>query len=208
MTIAPLLSIAMAQDASVAPDYAGWEKVAARAEVALRERRASNTALEQLRATLAGWRTIFLDAQDSDSARIATLRDQLSSLGPAPGDASAEPSALAARRRELNAQLAVLEAPRRSAEEAYTCADGLIGETDSIIRARQTAQLFKLEVSPLSPAIWAGGGRTIGATLTLARTEIVTAWQSQTRQKQFRESLPVVMLYLSAALVLLLRGRV
>jgi small-conductance mechanosensitive channel len=213
VTLAPLMLVgvagtgAFAQDASSAPDYVAWEKVAVRAEMALRDRRASNTALEQLRATLAGWRTIFLDAQDSDGARIASLRDQLTSLGPVPEGEGAEPEELAARRGELNAQLAGLEAPRRSAEDAYTRADGLIGETDSIIRARQTARLFELEPSPLNHTIWAEAGRAIGGTLTLARTEIATAWQSQTRQKQFRESLPVTLLYLVAALVLLLRGR-
>ena len=213
VTLAPLMPggvggvAAVAQDAAQTPDYLSWEKVAQRAEVALRDRRASNTALEQLRATLMEWRTIFSAAQDTNQARISTLRNQIASLGPAPEGEGVEPDELATRRVELGALLADLEAPRRNAEEAYSRADGLIGETDGIIRERQTARLFELRASPLNPTIWPEALRSIGSTLALARKEVVTAWQSDIQQQLFREGLPVTLLYLLAAFVLLLRGR-
>ena len=213
VTLAPLMPggvggvAAVAQDAAQTPDYLSWEKVAQRAEVALRDRRASNTALEQLRATLVEWRTIFSAAQDTNQARISTLRNQIASLGPAPEGEGVEPDELATRRVELGALLADLEAPRRNAEEAYSRTDGLIGETDGIIRERQTARLFELRASPLNPTIWPEALRSIGSTLALARKEVVTAWQSDIQQQLFREGLPVTLLYLLAAFVLLLRGR-
>ena len=61
-------------------NYDDWEKVAVRAEEALETARASTDALETLRATIVRWRERFLAAQGTNSARIATLRDQIKAL--------------------------------------------------------------------------------------------------------------------------------
>ncbi len=198
---------AQAQDAIATPDYTAWEKVAKRAETALADRRASNTALEGLRAELVTWRAEFLAAQDTNKARIATLKNQIAALGPAPDAQGVEPAELTQRRTELGAQLAELEAPRKSAEEAFSRADGLISETDAIVRERQAAQLFELKPSPINPVLWPEAYRAISGSLNAAVVEIQTAWGSDTLQKTLRESLPKTLIYLLVALVLLWRGR-
>ena len=198
---------AQAQDTVEEPDYAAWEKVAQRAEAALQERRASNTALEQLRAELVGWRDQFLGAQDINKARIATLKNQIAALGPPPAEGGSEPAELTARRDELTAQLADLEAPRRRAEEAYSRADGLIRETDAIIRERQTASLFELKPSPANPVLWPEALAQLSDSLTRAVGEVTTAWASDALQKGLRDNLPLILAYLVVALVLLARGR-
>ncbi|MEO1797354.1 MAG: DUF3772 domain-containing protein, partial [Pseudomonadota bacterium] len=72
---------AFAQDV---PDYEEWERVAVRAENAVATARASERAFETLRAEVDGWRAEFLAAQDTNAARLETLRTQIEALGPAP----------------------------------------------------------------------------------------------------------------------------
>ncbi|MFV2003419.1 MAG: DUF3772 domain-containing protein, partial [Paracoccaceae bacterium] len=198
---------ASAQQAEASPDYQSWSKVAGRAENALSDRRASVSALEQLRADLVGWRTVFLSAQDINQSRIATLQNQISALGPEPADGSSEPEALAARRAELGALLIELSSPGLRAQEARSRASGLIRELDALVRQRQTARLFELGPTPLNPTIWPDAFGDAGASWTLAAGEVKMGWQSVTQQKLFRGSLPVTVIYLLVAFVLLLRGR-
>jgi potassium-dependent mechanosensitive channel len=139
------------------PDYDVWEVVATRAEDAIAAGRASNTAFDQLRAELASWRSRFLSAQGINSARIATLREQIAALGDPPADGQSEPQEISDRRGALNEQLSRLQAPVLTAEEAYRRADGLIGEIDALIRNRQTEEILELGPSPLNPVHWTAG---------------------------------------------------
>lgn len=202
-----LAGAAQAQEDQTPPDYAAWEKVARRAETALEERRASDSALEQLRRELAGWRDRFSRAQEVNAARIDTLKVQIAALGPPPEDGTSEPAELTSRRAELQAQLAEQEAPRRQAEEAFSRADGLISEIDKIIRARQTRALLQLKASPLNPALWPDAVSALGETLSSVTTETGTALQSDAQKKTLTENLPLTLVYLLLAFVLLLRGR-
>lgn len=188
-------------------DYATWEATAKRAEEAIQTGRASNTALEQLRSELANWRSRFLAGQEVNSARIATVREQIAALGPAPEEGATEPAEIAQRRAELNTQLEALLAPVLKAEEAYRRADGLIGEIDGLIRARQTRELLQLGPSPLNPANWVDGWTELSGSFRALINEISSDWQNDLRRSQFRNSLPVVLMFLLIGLVLLLRGR-
>ncbi|MEE9428814.1 MAG: DUF3772 domain-containing protein [Paracoccaceae bacterium] len=197
----------VAQGIDAAPDYDNWEAVALRAENATQAGRASDSALEELREDLATWRDVFLAAQDINLARISTLKNQIQALGPAPENGETEPEQLAQRRQELDELLATLEAPKRQAEEAHSRADGLIGETDAIIRDRQAARLFELKPSPLNPTLWPTALRDISASISGAKSEVVTAWGSRVLQERLRENLVKTLAYLLVAFVLLMRGR-
>jgi len=203
----PLSFAATAQSVPDAPDYQIWEKVATRAEVATGDGRASNTALEEVRAELVGWRSRFSAAQGANKSRISTLQNQITSLGPAPGGGGTEPAVLTARRTELTAQLTELEAPKRRAEEAFSRANGLIREIDQLIRDRQAARLFELKPSPLKPSNWPAALRALASTWTGAKSEVQTAWSSQARQKRLNDNLVETLVFLLIAAVLLLRGR-
>ena len=203
----PASFVTYAQSVQLAPDYVAWEKVAQRAESALEDKRASNAAFEELREELVTWRAEFLAAQDTNQARISTLKIQISALGPTPEKEGVEPAELTQRRNELSEQLLVLEAPILRAVEAYSRADGLISETDVIVRERQAARLFELQVSPLNPTLWPVAAQDLRASFVAAKTEIQSAWGSDALQKNLRENSAKTLFFLLVAFVLVWHGR-
>ena len=202
----PGLSQAFAQQVATTPDYVDWEKTAERAEDAVEAGRASDHALEELRAQLANWREQFSVAQSADKARIETLESQVAALGPVP-EVGAESEEIAARRQVLNETLASVRVPIQTAEEAFTRADGLIRQVDRVIRERQTEQLLELGPSPLNPVIWGDGLTALGRSMTVIHTELMSAWDSPIQRAQFRKNLPLTILFGLIAAVFLLRGR-
>ena len=113
----------IARDGSVL-DYENWDRRAQRAEAEIAERRTSSERLEEIRAQLAQWRAALLTAQNANSARIATVREQIAALGPAPAEGETEADEISRRRQELAQQLVKLQAPGIAAEEGYRRADG------------------------------------------------------------------------------------
>ncbi len=191
----------------VLPDLAVWEFLARRAEAALDDGRSSNLVLEQLRARLADWRGRFLEAQTASQARIDTLRAQLQALGPPPEADAPEAAEIAQRRRELVENLARLEAPVRTAEEAFRRADGLIREIDRVLRDRQAEALMRLSPSPLNPANWPAGITGAISAVQMLSGEIARALANPDRRAELGGNLPAILAYLALAAVLLLRGR-
>ena len=188
-------------------DYAAWESTASRAEEAIANGRASNRAMEQLRAELSEWRALFLEAQGTNAARIATVREQIEALGPKPAEGETEADEIATRRAELNAQLERLRAPVVKAEEAHSRADGMIGEIDGLIRARQADELLELGPTPLNPGHWVEGWSSLTGSLRAIWSELKSDWQNSMRQTAFRDSLPATLSFLLIGVVLLARGR-
>ncbi|MEF3047332.1 DUF3772 domain-containing protein [Pseudotabrizicola sp. L79] len=188
-------------------DYAEWATVAERAERALENTESSSVALELLRAQLVDWREAFLVAQNTNSSRITTLREQIAALGPAPAEGETEADEIAARRAELNAQLVAFQAPGIAAEEAYRRADGLIREIDRVVRERQADELLKLLPSPVNPANWPEAWKALaGATGVLLR-EATMRWALPTSRQQLVDNLPLIVTLLALALGLIWRGR-
>ncbi len=207
LATAPLGGGAFAQTSVSAPDYADWSAVAVRAETAIEANRASDVALESLRAELAEWRNAFLEAQSTNAARIATLNDQISALGPVPGDGGDEAEDVVARRSELSIQLSRLRAPVLTAQEAYRRADGLIGEIDGLLRDRQADALLKMGPSPVNPVNWGAGLSALSGTTRTIQGEVTTAVSSAAGSQQLRANFPVILVFLAIAVALLLRGR-
>ncbi len=189
------------------PDYAAWNATASRAESAIEAGRASDRALEILRSSLADWRTQFLAGQTANAPRIATLNEQIAALGPLPENGGTEAEDIAARRTELNIQLARLRAPVLAAEEAYSRADGLIREIDTILRDRQADALLELGPTPLNPVNWAAGLSALGGTMSSIAAETEQSWGSSTARYQAGQNLPAIIVLVLAALALLMRGR-
>lgn len=198
---------AQAQQEQTLPDYETWEKVANQAEIALSQKRASNAALEGLRETLVDWRSQFLAARDANAVRIDTLKNQIAALGPPPETEGEEPAELAKPRAQLTEELAALSAPQRVADAAYNRADGLIKETDKIIRNRSAAQLLENQGSPLSPSRWSEAFSALSISLGQAANE--TSYAIETNRDQFLSlrDLPRTVFYFLVAAVLLIRGR-
>jgi len=188
------------------PNYNIWGNIAERAEAAISDEETPDRRLEELRSELAAFREQFLNAQQTNADRISTLQSQLDALG-APPENGEEAAEITNRRQELNDQLATLRAPVLAAEEAYTRANGLIGEIDNTIRTRQADELFDLGPSPVNPVHWPGAISDITASAGALWTEFADNWTDPDRRAEFRDTLPVVIGLTLLSLLLLARGR-
>ncbi len=211
---APLLMQAESAQAQSAPqlseaepNYDRWIRTADRADEAIEAARASTTALEALREDLASWRQQFLDAQSINSNALATVRRQISDLGPVPEEGE-EPQDVAANRQLLQDRFDRLNAPVLRAELAFSRADGLIRGIDKIIRDRQAEELLEFGPSPLNPTHWAAGLAALPATLTQLSGEVSKAWRNPVQSAETKNSLPIVAVLTLLGLILVSRGRV
>lgn len=202
-------SISVTPTGPAAIDYAAWEQLAQRAETVVADdgTTTSNSGLELLRGQLADWRTRLQAAQNANAGRIQSQRDQISALGPAPAEGAVEAEDIAARRKALTEQLQKLEAPGRTAEEAYRRANGLIQEIDREIRERQTQQLLKLWPTPANPANWGKAVAEIGTAVMTLGKEVRTNWGHEARRSELLATLPAVLGLVLLALLLIFRGR-
>ncbi|MDP3340140.1 DUF3772 domain-containing protein [Frigidibacter sp.] len=189
-----------------APDYAAWDSVAKRAEEAVAAGRASDRAIEDLRAEIVVWRDRFLAAQSGDDLRLETLRSQMEALGAPPAEGETEAADIAARRAELSSQMAQIQAPRIAAVEAHSRADGIVREIDQLLRERQTAALLTTAPAPLNPANWPAAVSGASAAFAKIGSDLSVAWASERNRATLTGNLPVIGLYLVAAGLLLWRG--
>ena len=184
-----------------------WESVASRAETAVDEGVDSNEVFETLRNRITGFRTEFDTARKANEGRIASLRDQIAALGTPPEEGSEpEPADVAAKRAELEKQLATLTAPIQVAEAAFRRADGLVGEIDTILRERQTEELLAANPSPLNPLHWKPAWEELKAAfgaLWVSRD----ALNNPVKQQDLRANLLQVIAAGALGLVLVIRGR-
>ncbi|KAF0677538.1 DUF3772 domain-containing protein [Profundibacterium mesophilum] len=190
-------------------DSAAWAILADRAEGIIESGDSSEEALTRLREELVVFRQQFLEAQDANASRIATLGNQIAALGPEPAEGDpAEPEEIAARRSELEAQMARLQAPGLRAEEAYNRANGLVAEIDITLRERQASALRKQGPSPLNPALWPEAWSVFTKSLLDLKDEIVVSTSTGEQREQLKQHLPQILFYLVIAAALVLRGRV
>ncbi len=185
---------------------AAWNAVTTRVEAAIEARRASSTVFGNLRSELADWRDTFLERQTLNSSRIATVRAQIAALGVVPESGEEDPR-VAARRVTLDAQLNRLRAPVILAVEAYTQANGLIGEIDRIIRERQTDRFAERSQSPLNPSGWSRTYASLTGTMLSIKGEVSSALFNPSRRSEFIDVLPAILVLLAIAVVFVLRGR-
>ncbi|UWQ09887.1 DUF3772 domain-containing protein [Aliiroseovarius crassostreae] len=190
------------------PDYTAWGKLADRVEQALQVGRASDGVMRDLRAELVDWRGLFSTAKSENDIRINTLKTQIATLGPKPEGEGTEPAILTQRREELSQELSAAQAPVQAAEEARSRANVLIGEIDSLLRARQADQLLRLGPTPVNPVLWPAAVEDLGASLHLVASEVKSNFGSDAQRADLLEDLPLTVMLLVIGAVLLLRGRI
>ena len=197
--------IAVAQ--ASAPDYSEWQSVATRAENAVEDTLASDPVFSALREEIAGWREQFQAQLSANDSRINTLREQLAALGPAPGEGETEAAAIAERRTELNMQIQRLTTPQRTAEEAFSRANGVIAEIDQILRDRQAEALLDAGPWPINPVNWPVAFRYLSDTIQAAIAGTQQALGNPVRQAEAQDNLPLVIVLLLVGIVLVTRAR-
>lgn len=195
----------IAQDAS-SIDYTQWDATAEQAEALLDKSDATDKQLNEMRADLVDWRRQFRDGQDVNEGRIATVNEQISALGPAPAEGESESEELAKRRAELQDQLSSLQAPQLSAVEAFSRADSLIHQIDTLSKERQAVALAQLSPSPLAPSSWRVAWTDSIALLEGVVVEALDIAKQSTWQN-LSAKLPEILAYLISAVVLLTYGR-
>jgi potassium-dependent mechanosensitive channel len=189
------------------PDYEAWRSFATQAEAVLDARGVTNDELGKLRTDLVAFRARFLAAQDANTTRIASVRDQIAALGPVPEDPATEATEIAARRAELAEQLTALQAPAIAAQEAFRRADGLIRQIDTTLRERDAEALLTLWPSPVNPVNWVAAVDAIwGTTFTFA-TQIIGAADDPARMREFKSNLPISLILILFSGFVLIKGR-
>lgn len=189
------------------PNYQTWEQVAERAEAQTANPQVTNDELARMRARIVDWRDQLQQGQTANADRIATLRNQIEALGPAPAEGATEDEEVAGRRTELNQQLSTAQAPRIAATEATSRANSIIGQIDEIVRQRQALELAKQTPSPVLPASWADATRDGLAVLQGVGAEVAGRNATPETWAALRPNLPIVAAYLLAAGLILTLGR-
>ena len=188
-------------------DYGGWDRFATQAEDRVEDGSLSNTALADMRTQVVQWRDQFQAGQNVNATRVATLRDQIQSLGPAPAEGETEDPEVAARRATLNEQLAEAQAPRLTAVEAFSRADALVRSIDTLKNQRQASERARLSPSPLNPANWVMAGSEAVRLSNAIIADTGRRFAGQGGWTGLGQQLPTVLAYLVAAAVLLTYGR-
>ena len=197
---------ALAQDAG-GPDFDAWQSVATRAERAVTAARASDEAFGNLRAEIVDWRGRFQAQLTANAGRISTLNEQLAALGPPPEEGATEATEIADRRAALNAQLERLNTPRRTAEEAFSRANGIVGEIDEILSQRQADQLLNMGPWPVNVSLWPDAWRDLQETVIATVSGVAESWRNPATRAQAQDNLPLVVALVILGIALLARSR-
>ena len=183
-----------------------WLETADRAEDAIDLGRASDAALESLRAEIVTFRDEFALTSKKNATRILTLQSQLSALGPVP-ESGIESTDIAALREGITIRMNESRVPVVVAQEAQSRAIGLIGEIDTIIRKRNTKRLLVRGPSPLNPEYWPVAARDLLGTGQSLVNETVLIAESRVGRKELHDGIAKVALLAVLGLLLLFRGR-
>ena len=201
------VTLASAQtSAQATPDYSRWAATANMAQDTLEAGTANEAFLIKLREQLALRRSDFSEVQNSNSARLAILEEQLAALGPAPENGT-ESAEISERRASLAQDIDAINAPRIRAKEAYKQADGLIREIDAALSVKQTENLLKLGPSPIDLRLWPEAALRVTEKLQSLVGSVSTAWNTPVLRDKARDQLPLILTLLLAITVLLTQGR-
>lgn len=187
-------------------DYADWERVATIAENEIASGEISSVALDDLRARIVLWRSKFLAAKDTNAPQIATLKSQIDSLGPVPAEGESEEPEIAKRRSDLNAMMSKLQAPVLAAEEAYSRAEGIVRQIDTLVRQRQASELMRLLPSPLNPLHWPSGAAVLTQGSKTLWKEFQTSWADPVKRDDMGNNALGIVISAVCGLLLLARG--
>ncbi|MFO6463590.1 DUF3772 domain-containing protein [Jannaschia sp. KMU-145] len=198
---------AAAQETPIALDPE-WIELAERAETVLEAGRAAPEALAVLRSELVDWRGRFDAATGANATRIETLRAQIAALGEPPAEGETEAPEIADQRADLEGRLDTLLAPVREAQAAFSRADGLVRETDTLIDAGRTEELLAQVSPPINPARWPPAIAALGAAIRSVGDELAAPFVTPTERAVWMGRGVQLGILVFIAVMLLWRSRV
>lgn len=196
----------LAQDQPTAGDYTAFDATASQVEGLVAKAEITDERLGEVRADMVRWRSTFTGAQTVNADQIATVKNQIAALGPTPAEGQSEDAAIAARREELNASLAKLQAPVLTATEATSRADSIIGAIDKLIRERQADKLLRLSPSAANPVNWPAAVKMFRWMGQWIWDETRWRFTQPLNLDQLRNNAPLIVVLLLVAGLLLVRG--
>jgi potassium efflux system protein len=146
--------------------------------------------LEVMREDLVKQRNAALETQKELQPAVDEINARIKALGEPPAEGVTEPPETAARRRELNQELANAMAPVLDAKDAYERVHGQIAEIDRIVRSRFSAELMSRGSTPLHPSVWITAVEEIGAKLQMYRDALRERFSDPVNQRIAARRLP------------------
>lgn len=131
------------------------QKVLEDAEKELTQADVKDARLLYLRDQLSRLRAQARAAENEAVGKVRAIEDDLAALGPPPG-AGVHPEApnVAAKRKELNKELAGAEGVVKEAELVLSRSERLAGAIKTLRRTHFTERVLSRGISPLSPGVW------------------------------------------------------
>ncbi len=196
--------ISSAQTEEQLDNLSVWSATAARATTVLEQKQAANPALEILRTELASQRSAAQAMYQEGLSAVTTLATQLAALGPEPEGDLPESPEIAVFRAQIAQELAQANVPVLEADIAFRRANDLIGQIDTLIRARINEQLTTLGPSPLNPALFGMVLTEMGRYVARVQNEITDAFDPQKiSRSKLLHRLPFLVLVFMASIGLL-----
>lgn len=141
---------------SDAERISAWQTDLDRAELAIG--RGQDLDVEQLENTKQSLNRVLAEAQEMQGrsqARLAPLKAELASLGPAPEDTAAhEDSKVAETRSRLQGELSAIQGRLSQAQLATVRSQNLLGDVGRLEQGRMTAHMLTRGPTPLKPGVW------------------------------------------------------
>ena len=182
--------------------------LATRAEEVMSAAQASDAALQELRSQLSKARTEVLNTEAARKERADALQSQIEALGPPPEEGMSESEEAAARRTELDKQLAEARSLQGIAKESYERVNTLIGNIDQELRLRQSKVLLSLGPSPVPPAAIAEAGASLAEYYRELKFEVASAWGEAANQTVRKNNLPAIIALFVLGLAFMFPARI
>jgi small-conductance mechanosensitive channel len=177
------------------------------AQEILKSENSSIVTLRRTRERLASLREASTAIVEAGSVEGLTIRAQLETMAPPPGESLSESEGLASRRAALREALNEAEEPIRAAKEVLQQSEVLIREFDRRIREQQTSVLLHRLPSPVVPTAWL----TAGADLALYGGTIIQQLKSTLDEPdeiaRLKGNIPTILVLGGFGLVVLLVGQ-
>ncbi len=165
--------------------------------------------LENMRERLLSMRALASTAERKADEALKEAKSLLEQLGPAPAEGTDEQPEVAARRDELNRQVAEAQVPLLRAQDALRQINELIQQLDVEVWSRVSLQLRTLGPSPIAPGNWISTYEMLGQRMEDARLSLSGMVNDPDVRAAVTTKLPrnLVLLMIGLLATLLLRSR-